>query len=91
MNNEALLRKKIPPNIIWLIATLVLVLCGNYLQARVHLNHDVSWIAHSARWLLRGQPFGTGVLDPNPPMAWYLSMPAAALAELGLMREPFCS
>ena len=88
MSDNGFLQKRVPPWLIWFLVVTASVFVGNLLQSQVHLNHDVSWIAHSARWLLRGQTFGTGVLDPNPPMAWFLSMPAAGLAELGLMPEP---
>ena len=70
------------------MATVGLVFAGQWLQTQVHLNHDVSWIAHSARWLLEGRSFGTDVLDPNPPLIWWLSLPAAALANAGLLEEP---
>ena len=88
MSDKGFLHEQVPAWLVWLLVAMVSALAGNLLQSHVHLNHDVAWIAHSARWLLRGQTFGTGVLDPNPPMAWFLSMPAAGLAELGLMPEP---
>jgi hypothetical protein len=60
---------------------------GIHLQGLVHLNHDVGWIAHSAGWLLDGRRFGTDILDPNPPLAWYLMLPAAAVARAGWLHE----
>ena len=88
MTASTLLQRRISPGYLWVVATVGLVFAGQWLQARVHLNHDVSWIAHSARWLLDGRSFGTDVLDPNPPLIWWMSLPAAALANSGLLDEP---
>jgi hypothetical protein len=88
VGSRGLLQTQVSPNFIWVLATLASILIGNWLQSGVHLNHDVSWIAHSARWLLQGGSFFSDVLDPNPPMAWFLSMPAAALTNFGLLAEP---
>ena len=85
--STAPLKWQISPVYLWIAAAFGLVLLGQGLQSHVHLNHDVSWIAHSARWLLQGRSFGTDVLDPNPPLIWWLSMPAAAIANAGLLDE----
>lgn len=61
---------------------------GIWMQSRVYLNHDVAWIAHGARWLLAGRRFGSGIVDVNPPLIWYFSLPAAALTSTGLLSEP---
>lgn len=73
----------IPSQLIWFAAALSLVFLGQLLQSGVHLNHDVAWMTHSARWLLDGRMFGTEVLDTNLPTAWLPSFPAAALANFG--------
>ena len=65
----------------WMIAT------GAALQARVHLNHDVAWILHGARWLLTGARFGHDIIDVNPPLIWFVSLPAAWLVNAGLCTE----
>lgn len=88
MRTDGLLGRTIPPGLIWALATLLAVLFGHWIQSSAHLNHDVSWIAHSARWLLEGRRFGIDVVDPNPPLAWWLSMPAALLVEFRLLNEP---
>jgi hypothetical protein len=61
---------------------------GIWMQSRVYLNHDVAWITHSARWLLEGRRFGSGIVDVNPPLVWYFTLPAAALAKAGVLSEP---
>lgn len=66
---------------------LLILSLGMYLQSQVHVNHDVAWIAHSAAWLLDGKSFGTDILDVNPPLAWYLMLPAAAVARAGWLSE----
>ena len=88
MNSPTLLQRRVSSEFIWVLAALAFALLGQVLQARVHLNHDVSWIAHSARWLLKGGVMGADVLDTTPPIAWFLSLPAAALANLELLSEP---
>jgi len=64
------------------IACCAMVGLGVWLQSRIHMNHDVAWIGHSAKWLLEGQRFGLDIVDPNPPFAWWLMLPAAAMADL---------
>ena len=66
----------------------LLTLAGQWLQSGVHLNHDVSYFVHFDRWLLQGRTLGSDLLDGNLPMVWVLFMPAAALAQWGLMDEP---
>lgn len=70
-----------------LCGCLAIMLLGIHLQAQVHINHDVGWIAHSAAWLLDGKRFGTEILDPNPPLAWFLMLPAVAVARAGIVSE----
>ncbi len=75
------------------IAALVLTLAGIFavsslLQFRVHLNHDVAWVVHSAGWLLEGKTFGEDIVEPNPPLIWYLSVPAAVASRLFSIAEP---
>ncbi|MBI2256309.1 MAG: hypothetical protein HYU58_16930 [Proteobacteria bacterium] len=46
---------------------------GLLLQSHTYLNHDVSYILWGAREMLHGAQFGRDIIDPNPPLAWYLS------------------
>lgn len=66
---------------------LLLLLIGAWMQAQVHLNHDVGWITHSAGWMLEGRRFGSEIVDVNPPLIWFMSLPAAAMAKAGWMSE----
>lgn len=77
-----------PAWLVWMLTSTVLVYLGHRIQAAAHLNHDVSWIVHSAGWLLEGRRFGIDVIDPNPPMIWWLSMPAALITKLHMVTEP---
>jgi hypothetical protein len=88
MRSEGLFDRPIPPGIVWILATLAATVLGHWLQSSAHLNHDVSWIAHSARWLLEGRRFGIDVIDVNPPMIWWLSLPAALLVKMQVASEP---
>jgi hypothetical protein len=73
----------------WLsLATCVLMIAaGAALQSHVHLNHDVAWIMHGARWMLDGAQFGRDIIDVNPPLIWFVSLPAAWTVNAGLFTE----
>lgn len=58
-----------------------LVVIGLLLQANTHLNHDLSWILYSAQEMVHGAVFGRDIIAPNPPLAWYLTLPAVLLSE----------
>ena len=69
-------------------ACLLILAAGVSYQSQVHVNHDVAWIAHSAAaWLLDGRRFGADILDANPPLAWFLMLPAALAARWKLVSE----
>ena len=53
-----------------------------FIQSRVLLNHDVAWVVHSAARLLDGGELGADIVAANPPLVWYLSLPAAWLARV---------
>lgn len=54
-------------------------------QLSVYPNHDVSWILWGAQKMLDGAEWGRDIIEPNPPLAWYLAMPSILLANsLGL-------
>jgi hypothetical protein len=72
----------------WGIAVVALALAGQWLQAGVHLNHDVSYFVHFDRWLLQGRTLGDDLFDGNLPMVWMLFMPSAALVQWNLLDEP---
>ncbi|TDQ82143.1 hypothetical protein A8950_1965 [Dongia mobilis] len=54
---------------------------GYLLQSFTYLNHDVSWFLWGAREILHGAQVGRDIIEPNPPLAWYLSLPPAWVAE----------
>ena len=55
---------------------------GFYLQSNTHLNHDISWILYSSKWLIEGASYGRDIIEPNPPLVWYLAFPSVIAAEL---------
>jgi hypothetical protein len=61
---------------------------SSLLQFGVHLHHDVAWVVHSAGWLLEGKTFGEDIVASNPPLIWYLSVPAALASRLLSISEP---
>lgn len=63
-----------------LIATAAL-----WLQLPAFPNHDVAWVLWGTRRMIEGATWGRDIIEPNPPLAWYLSMPSTWLAtKLGL-------
>lgn len=53
---------------------------GLILQSRTYLNHDVAYILWGARKILDGAIFGRDLIDPNPPLAWWLALPISWLS-----------
>jgi hypothetical protein len=60
---------------------LSIMVAGIWLQLSTYPNHDVAWVLWGAREILHGAKFGRDIIEPNPPLAWYLSLPTTALAE----------
>jgi len=85
---QAILQRRIPPIFLWALVILALTIAGQWLQSRVHLNHDVSYFVHLSRWLLQGRvPGSADLLDGSLPMVWVLFMPSAALVQANLLDE----
>lgn len=53
-----------------------------YIQSRLLLNSDVSWLTLAARRLLGGGTYTHDYFEINPPMAVYLYIPIAILSHL---------
>jgi hypothetical protein len=51
------------------------------MQLAVPVNHDAAWVLIGAQRLLEGAAFGADVVDVNPPLAWWMSVLPAALAQ----------
>lgn len=58
-------------------------------QLAVYPNHDVAWVLWGARQMLDGAVWGRDLIEPNPPLAWYLAMPSTWIA--GLFGWPIAS
>lgn len=89
MQSDVQSESKLSSGLVWALAAISLVFAGEYLQSRVHLNHDVSYFVHFARWLLEGRELGSDLLDMNLPMTWIVFMPSGLLAHLGVFSEPY--
>lgn len=88
MHRLEILERRVPALYVCALAAVLLVLAGQWLQSRVHLNHDVSYFVHFDGWLLQGRALGSDLFDGNLPMVWALFMPSAALVHWNLMYEP---
>lgn len=60
-------------------ATIVAV--GYAAQAATFLNHDVGWVLYSTGMLLRGAVYGRDIIEPNPPLIWWISSGPAYIAQ----------
>jgi hypothetical protein len=67
---------------VFLAPVCLILLIGMYLQLNTYPNHDVAWILWGTQRMLHGARFGIDIVEPNPPLAWYLAMPSTMLAEL---------
>ncbi|HWA30224.1 MAG TPA: hypothetical protein VG867_03975 [Rhizomicrobium sp.] len=56
------------------LAVCVIALFAFAWHAMLPLNHDVAWIWEGAGRLLDGARFGDGVIDVNPPLAWWITI-----------------
>lgn len=74
-------RLDIPSAILALLALGSVLALGLWIQLRIYPNHDVAWVLWGARAMMHGATYGTDIIEPNPPLAWYLSMPTTALSE----------
>ena len=65
-----------------LVYAIILLSFGCLAQAATYLNHDVAWVLYSSREMLHGAVFGTDIVEPNPPLIWWISAVPAAVAGL---------
>lgn len=67
------------------LAIAAIAAAGLWLQLSAFINHDVAWILWGTEKMIAGAVWGRDIIEPNPPLAWYLSVPSTWLAlKLGL-------
>src|SRR3990167_3305837 len=49
-----------------------LCLIAYLVQVHLYLHYDIAIIAHTADLMLQGQTYAHGIIEPNPPMIFYL-------------------
>lgn len=59
----------------------VIMICM-FLLGDSQLNHDTSWYLISTNWWLHGVPLYEEILELNPPLAFYLTMPPVFFADI---------
>jgi hypothetical protein len=59
----------------------MIVLAGLGVQAATFLNHDVAWVLYSTGMLLEGAVYGRDIIEPNPPLIWWISSSPVFLAQ----------
>lgn len=78
-DNARLLNRTLPD----IVGVFVLVLAFCWLMQGEMLNHDTSWYLISTEWWLDGARIGEEIVELNPPLAQYLTIPAILLARMG--------
>ncbi len=64
------------------IAALTAVIASVIFYSSFALNHDASWFLVSTRKFLDGAVLYRDIVETNPPLAFYLTVPALTLADL---------
>lgn len=66
----------------WWVPFTLLSTLAYFIQTQLYLHKDVAIIMHTAAAMLAGETYTKDIFEPNPPMIFYLSMPAIILAKL---------
>lgn len=54
---------------------------GLLAQSETYLNHDVGWVLYSTKQMLNGAVFGKDIIEPNPPLIWWVSSIPVAISD----------
>lgn len=65
-----------------LAVTGLFIVIGVLAQCTTYLNHDVAWVLYSTSRMLDGAVYGRDIIEPNLPLAWFLTVPSAAAARV---------
>jgi hypothetical protein len=69
------------PVAITVLAVVVLAGLGLTLQDATYLNHDIAWVLYSTGQMLHGAVYGRDIIEVNPPLIWFLSMPTVMVSK----------
>ena len=69
-----------------LIFVLLAVVASTLFYAQFSLNHDTSWYLVSTRMFMDGATLYDDIIEINPPLAFYLTMPGLVLSDLTNLR-----
>lgn len=61
---------------------IIIFLIGFVMLWGTPLHHDISWYLISTKWWIDGLPIYKDILELNPPLAFYLTVPPVFLAEI---------
>ena len=67
----------------WWLPLLVLCLLSYWIQINVYLRDDIAIISHTAAQMLLGQTYAHGIIEPNPPMIFYLNFLPVIISKMG--------
>ncbi|MCD6039169.1 MAG: hypothetical protein K0S27_569 [Gammaproteobacteria bacterium] len=66
----------------WWIPLISFSILAYFIQAHVYLHKDVAMTLHTTAAMLTGETYTKNIFEPNPPLIFYLSMPAIILAKV---------
>lgn len=69
-------------NRVYFLITSLLFITSFWLGLHCYLNQDVAIILHTAANMQQGASYATGILEPNPPLIFFLNYPALWLAKI---------
>ena len=74
----------------WWLPLIALCLIAYWIQINTYLDGDSAIISHTAALMLLGQTYTHFIFEPNPPLIFYLHMPAILLAKLTDIKIIYC-
>lgn len=74
---------------LWVVVTLILcVFASSLFYSQFSLNHDTSWYLVATQMFMDGATLYQDIVEINPPLAFYLTIPALQLASVTHLQQP---
>ncbi len=69
-----------------MLALIVVVFASTIFYSQFSLNHDTSWYLVSTRMFIDGATLYDDIVEINPPLAFYLTVPSILLSDFTGLR-----
>ena len=74
----------------WWLPLFALCVIAYCIQINIYLYKDVTILSHLAALMLQGQTYTHDIFEPNPPMIFYLHIPAIILSKISGIKIIYC-